>query len=473
MAEPLGGHAVVVGASISGLLTAQVLTRHYERVTLVERDALPDGPQFRKGVPQARHPHALLAKGRQILAEMFFGIHQQFLDAGAIEVEWPTDLLQHGEAGWEYRGPRGAGLTTISATRSLIDWVVRRNVLAAAGVSVLTRHEAVGLVSDDGARSVSGLRVRQRGSATAGVRELAADLVVDASGRDSKAVRWLEQLGTEPPAETRINPRQGYATAVFRRERGSLDDWRTLVCLPYPGRPRGCVMVPVEGDRWIATVTGCGGDYPPTELDGYLDFARSLEGGVLHEAVAGAELLEPIRGYRDMANILWHYERLPRQPERFLVIGDAACAFNPVYAQGMTVAALAADTLRDCLQRYARRGTTAGLSRHFQRRLAATVKAPWQMATGQDLAFPGTAGRPGLTDRMMQPYLSRVMRASAAGPPAAYQVNRVMHMIDSASALFRPAMVRAALTPGQSGSAAPVPAAGPNPVSPPHARPES
>lgn len=452
MAHRLGDHAVVLGGSMAGMLAARVLAPHFGRVTIVERDELPDDARPRKGVPQARHPHALLARGREVLDELFPGIHQRFLDAGAIEVEWPADLLNHGPAGWEYRGPRGQGLVTVSASRPLIDWVVRREVLATESVEALPRHEVVGLTAREGGR-VTGVRVRERGSASAPHRDLAADLVVDATGRESKAPKWLAELGRGVPAETRVNPRQGYATGVFRREPGSLNDWRTLVYLPYPDRPRGCVMVPVEDDRWIATVTGFGGDYPPLELDGYLEYAKSLTGGVLHDVVAGAELLEPIRGYRDMANVRRHYEKLPDLPDGFLVTGDAACAFNPVYAQGLTVAALGAVVLRDCVRAFADRGALTGITAKFQRGLAETTQTPWQLATGQDLSFPTTEGKPGLLDRVLAPYFERVMRASAAGPPAAYLVNEVMHMMAPPSAMFRPALLRAVLRPGQHGYA--------------------
>lgn len=455
MADRIGDHAVVIGGSMAGMLAARVLTPHFTRVTVVERDELPDDARLRKGVPQARHPHALLARGRAVLDALFPGIHRQFLDAGAIEVEWPADLLNHGEAGWDYRGPRGRGLVTVSASRPLIDWVVRRNVLAEDGVEPLARHEVVGLLTRDGGTTAGGVRIRERGSASAPHRDLPADLVVDASGRESKAPKWLAELGRGVPEETRINPRQGYATAVFRRAPGSLDDWRTLVYMPYPKRPRGCVMVPVEGDRWIATVTGFGGDYPPLDLDGYLEYARSLTDGVLHDVVAGAELLEPIRGYRDMANVRRHYDKLPDLPDGFLVTGDAACAFNPVYAQGMTVAALGAEVLRDCVAAFAGRRTLAGITGTFQRALARTTQTPWQLATGQDLSFPTTDGKPGLLDRALAPYFSRVMRASAAGPPAAYLVNKVMHMMAPPSAMFSPALLRAALRPGQHGYATP------------------
>lgn len=455
MSVPMGKHAVVVGAGMAGILAAQVLAQRFDRVTLVERDQLPDDAAFRKGVPQARHPHALLIKGLQIVSEMFPKIHQEFLDEGATEVEWPADMLLHGESGWEYRGPRGKGLVTVSASRPLLDWVIRRNVLADASITVLARHEVVGLTSTDGGRSVSGLAVRERGSADAEVVEMPADLVVDASGRESKATKWLADLGCAVPEETRINPRQGYSTAVFRREPGALDDWRTLVCAPYPERPRGCFLVPVEGDRWIATANGFGGDYPPLEMEGFLAFAKTLPGGIFHDVIAGSELLEPLRGYRDMANVRRHYERLSNQPERFLVIGDAACAFNPVYAQGLTAAALSVVVLRECLDEAARTNGFQGLSKRLQRKLADTTKGPWQFATSQDLSFPATEGRPGLGDRMMAPYFTRLQKASASGGPATYQMNRVMHMVEPATALFKPAMIREVLRPGRGGSPVP------------------
>lgn len=444
------GHAVVIGASMAGLLAARVLADHFERVTIVERDQLPDAPGFRAGVPQSRHLHVLLGRGRAVLEQLFPGLVAELLAAGAQSFEWPGDILWLSPGGWGQRFR--PGLPMLSASRELLEWHVRRRVAALGPVQILPRDEVEDLVMSSDHAHVTGVRVRSRAADTApsAGSELLADLVVDASGRTSRMPRWLAAHGYPAPEETVVNSYLGYASRLYAAPADGARDWTALFFQAQPpAKARGGGLFPIEDGRWIVTLAGAGRDYPPTDDAGFLAFARSLRSPILYEAIVAAQPLSPIAGYQRTENQLRHYERLDRRPECLLVLGDAVCAFNPIYGQGMTVAALAALNLDRCLKAQRRRkpdGDLAGLAARFQRRLARANVTPWLLATGEDLRFPTTVGgQTGRAMRLVHGYLDKVIAASADDRHVSRVFTRVLHMLVPPVALLRPSVILASL----------------------------
>ncbi len=465
ISSPAGhGHAVVIGGSMAGLLAARVLAAHFARVTVVERDRLPAAPAFRAGVPQSRHVHVLLARGCTLLERLFPGLVADLEAAGALPVDWPADVLWLTPAGWSDRFR--TGLSILCCSRELLEVTVRRRLTALQGVRFLEQHDVVGLVASPDGRGVEGVALRARDGAPGSPATLAADLVVDASGRDSQTPRWLAALGYAPPAETRVNARLGYASRYYARPKGFRPDWQVLFFhAKPPTMRRGGALFPIEGDRWLVTLAGMGGDYPPTDEAGFLAFARSLRSPILYEAVRTAEPLSPIHGYRRTENQMRHYERLARWPERLLVVGDAVCAFNPIYGQGMTVAALSAATLHRCLREQARAGGLTRLGRRFQRAVAQRGATAWLMATGEDFRFPTTEGpRPGPATRLLQRYLDRVLAAATVDARVSLALGQVMNLAAPPATLLAPPIALRVLralrarTPAAPPTATPLPA---------------
>jgi 2-polyprenyl-6-methoxyphenol hydroxylase-like FAD-dependent oxidoreductase len=430
---------VVVGGGVAGLWTARVLVDHFERVTVVERDRYPAEPGPRDGAPQACHVHVLMTRGHRILDALFPGLDAELAARGVPAIDWGYDCLT-------YFGGLGTprvrtGLVTRPCSRDLLEWTMRSRLRADPRIRFVEAHRATGLVSAAGA--VTGVRLRPAGSAESA---LAADLVVDASGRGSRAPAWLAELGYVPPPETAIDAGLGYASRIYRRPAGHTA-WRALFMSGQaPLLPRGGVIYPIEDDRWLVTLAGTAGDVPPIDEDGFRAFARSLAAPALYQAIRDAEPLSPIRGYRRTENRRRHFERMPRWPDGFVVLGDAACAFNPVYGQGMTASALSAMALADCLRRAPHREGLAGLPWRFQRELARVLAAPWLLATGEDFRWPSTAGdRPGAATRLMHRYIDRLFPLAATSPAVKRALQEVMHMVAGPGALFRPGVVAAVL----------------------------
>ncbi|MCI0395788.1 MAG: FAD-dependent monooxygenase [Chloroflexi bacterium] len=438
------GHAVVIGGSMAGLTAARVLLNHFERVTIIERDRLPAGPEFRKGVPQARHPHVLLLRGQQILEELFPGLRDELLDQDAVPINFGNEM--HFQMMGKWLPHYQTEMEATACSRPLLEGAIRQRLAAYPQLSFCQESEVTGLVADMGGswagKRVTGVQIRSRSDGS--TQEIAADLVIDASGRHSNAPAWLTALGYTPPQETTVNAFAGYATRIYECPADFAESWKILYVMPAaPENTRGGIILPLEGNRWHVCLVGMSGDYPPTDEESFLAFARSLPSDRIYEAIKDARPLTDPYGFRQAENRLRHYDELPRYLDGFLVFGDAVYALNPVYAQGMTVAAISTTTLDECLSQQRERnqdGDLSGLAAQFQKELGKVIMPPWQLATGEDMRWPATEGKKelGTGERLIQGYMGRVMRAMPHNVKVTDAFYHVQHMIAPPTLLMRP-----------------------------------
>jgi 2-polyprenyl-6-methoxyphenol hydroxylase-like FAD-dependent oxidoreductase len=362
-------HAIVIGASLAGLWTARVLADHFQRVTVFERDQLPVGPASRPGAPQDRHVHVLLQRGALIMARLFPGIEEELTTAGAHRLDLTRDGYGKIRGRWLQRFP--SGKTTYGCSRILLESIVRARVMGLPNVAVIGGVQVLGLTADNG--RVTGVRVRHKESNLESVET--ADFVVDASGRTSKAPQWLAALGYDEPKETVIDARLGYAGRRYRMPEIPEGGWLTmLIGQEPPTKSRSGLIYSEEGGVWMVMVAGCLGDYPPTDEAGFEEFAASVD-PEFYAAIRFTQPISKIIGYRNTENRFRRYEKLARWPDRFVVLGDAVCGFNPVYGQGMTVAAMAAESLGEHLGKA--KGALDGLAWRYQRRYPKIVEPAW------------------------------------------------------------------------------------------------
>ncbi len=437
-------HAIVIGGSMAGLLAARVLLKHFEQVTLVERDRFPDQPQSRQGVPQSQHVHILLTEGQRLLEQLFPGLAAELTAAGAPTVNWTEDWLMLGVWGWHPQCP--SDLLGRACSRTLLEWSILQRLVAYPHLQLLQGYQVKGLLHNADQSQVTGVQLKRHCASADATQSpldsLTADLVVDASGRNSALPSWLTAMGYRAPPEDTINAFVGYASRWYQRPSSFQADWKGVTVSARAGvNSSGGVLYPIEGDRWIVTLGGVGRNYPPTDDVGFVDFAHSLSDPIIYEAIKAAKPLSPIYSYRATANRWRHYERLARMPAGLVALGDAVCAFNPVYGQGMTVAALGASTLDHCLKRQSHRlqSSQVEFTRSFQQQLALLIMTPWLMATGEDGRWNTTVGaKNDHLSQLLQQYMDRVILLSTNNAELFRVFVEVVHMVRNPLTLFQP-----------------------------------
>jgi 2-polyprenyl-6-methoxyphenol hydroxylase-like FAD-dependent oxidoreductase len=393
MGSMLGERAVVVGGGMAGLFAARTLADHFDEVVIVDRDGEPLTADPRKGVPQGHHFHVLLPGGLAAMEHWFHGFVDDLIDLGSIPMSvGGTDFEAYTALGLSYslQSHQPEPMEPIGVmyvmTRPTLELAVRRRVAALPAVSF--RYDTVvdAPVVVDG--RVCGVTVRDG-------EPIAADLVIDASGRNSLTPRWLESLGYEQAPETYVNCDVHYATAVVRP-----DDWDALppvvmFVMPTYGDDgsRFGAIVKLDGGRWLV---GLGGRYdlkPPTDWEAFREYGSHLHTSVWSDLVEHVTPLGPVVPYRLPRAVRHHYEQLTTFPDGLLPIGDAVCFFNPTHGQGMSSAAGQCRGLEHLLDQRAASG--AGLEQlalDFFPVAREWVRGPWLMAAANDFADPDCTG---------------------------------------------------------------------------------
>ncbi|MCO1597537.1 FAD-binding monooxygenase [Micromonospora sp. RHAY321] len=434
MEDGTGTRAVVMGGSLAGLFAARVLADAYDEVVLVDRDELVGVEGPRRGCPQGRHINGLLARGQQAMEELYPGITEELFADGV-----PTGDLA-GNVRWYFNGQpikqQHAGLVCVAASRPMLEKHIRRRTAALPNVVFAERHDILGLHTTVDGRRVDGVRVHRLGEG--GVEEvIRADLVVDATGRGSRVPIWLESLGYPQVREERKKIGLGYVTQHYRLREDPYHGDLSINPVASPALPRGAIFTKTDGGRVELTTYGILGDHPPTDQAGLYAWLKSLAVPDIYDAVQHAEPLDEPVAFRFPTTLRRHYEEMDRFPDGLLVTGDAVCCFNPVYAQGMTVAALGALTMRQHLHT----GAAPQPGQYFRDLARDVIDPPWEMTNTVDLSFPGVEGKRTLKVRMAQAFLKRVQLAATRDGSVAAAYMRGAGLVDRPEAMMRPGFV--------------------------------
>lgn len=426
--NPAGGrtHAIVIGGSIGGLLAARVLCAHFQRVTLIERDHFPEvAGENRRGVPQGRHTHGLLASGGSVLAQLFPGLMEDLERCGGV----PCDPVKDGY--WFHEGASLAqvesGMRGLLVSRPLLEGFIRDRVLALPNLKCIQDSVVDGLFASEPDR-VTGVRI--------GPQVIESDLVVDASGRGSHLPQWLATMAYPAPAEDRVEVSLAYSTRRFRRVPEHLTGKTIAIVPPTPAGKRGGVMIAQEGGTWTVTLISHFRQAPPLDLDGFIEYARSLPSPLIYDVVSNAEPVGEGVPARFPASVRRRYENLEKFPKGLLVLGDAICSFNPIYGQGMSVSALESLVLDEVLQK-----DFQDLAKSFFQRAARVVDTPWSIAVGNDLRMPEAKGTRTLAGSFINWYVSRLHRAAHSDEECSLAFHRVANLLEPPPSLMRPGLI--------------------------------
>jgi len=426
----IGRAAVVLGASMAGLCAARVLSERFDEVVVVDRDALPDGPQWRKQVPQGRQPHLLLVAGARILEGWFPGLIDELEAAGAVDVDLCADLFWY-QGGGVFRRPQSP-LRGPAMSRPLLEDTVRRRVEALGNVTIRNETTVSGLVTDAANTRVTGARL---GDATIAP----CDLLVDSGGRQAPSLAWVTELGYPAPTRDLVEVDIRYVSRTFRRADVPARDWKGVGVIGEPASKRIAMALPLEGKRWIVAFGGYHGESAPTTDEAFLAYARSLPSPAIAEIIEASDPLTETVTHRFPASQRRRVEKLRRFPLGWVLTGDAVASFNPLYGQGMTCAAQQAEALGASLDR------SGVIDRRFARRFfratGRIVNVPWSIAVGGDFSYDGTRGKKPFGTDLINRYMDRVFVAGQHDDAVTIRANEVLALVRRPESLLTPAFV--------------------------------
>lgn len=439
MQNLLGENAIVIGGGIAGLLAARVLFTHFKQVMILEKDVYSNKPGPRNGISQSSHIHILLMKGKQILTELFPKLEANLIAKGAHKIDLLADVKYQLATGVAMRFQ--SGMDTIACTRPLLECEIRNELLAQSqNIKIIDNARVVNLIKNHGNNKIVGVNTISNNVA----EDFYGELIVDASGRKSETTQWLEKIGFGRPKEIRINSFIGYATQKYKFPENLNLDWKSfIVPTNPPTNPRMAVIYPVEDNDIMVGLLGIGKTYPPTDAEGFLEFAKQIGIDEVKKTIENSEPVSSIFGYREAGSRKYLFEKMKAWPENFITLGDSVCAFNPMYGQGISVAAMCAKTLGECLKSDGKIKTLEkGFAKRFQKRIAKVNSFPWLLGTSEDLRWPTTEGpRPNLVTKLMQKYVNEVMLLGPQSAIATRSFFTVLHMLKSPLVLFHPRVI--------------------------------
>jgi 2-polyprenyl-6-methoxyphenol hydroxylase-like FAD-dependent oxidoreductase len=413
---------------MAGLCAARVLADRFDSVVIVDRDELPEGPEARRRVPQGRHPHLLLAAGTQLLEGWFPGIRDELRQQGAIDVDICSDFYWY-QAGGCQRRPSSA-LVGPSMSRPLLEVTVRERVRALSNVELVARTAAEGAIADPSNSRIVGVRLDDG-------RTIPSTLLVDASGRTARTLKWIKDLGFDVPPTSVVHVDTHYVSRIFRRVAQPDRDWKAAAYIGEPASKHLAMALPMENERWILSIAGMNGESAPTDLAGFLNYARRFESPAIAELIESSAPLGDAVTHRFPSNQRRHVERMRSFPLGWVLLGDAVCSVDPIYGQGMSSAAQQADTLARMLDRCST--VDRSFARGYFKAVGHIVATPWSIAVGGDFAYEHTTGKKPLGTDLMNRYFDRVVKAGQRDDQVTIRINEVVSLVRTPQTLMAPA----------------------------------
>lgn len=435
------GRAVVIGGSITGMLAAKVLSAYFKQVIILEKDDQPKvdahepGSFSRQGLPHAAHQHLLLVKGRQLFEEFFPGFDEELERLGAPLVNYSEDVaLFIGEG----KLPRFAsGLNLRVCRRPVIDNVVARRIGEIDNVESQYQCRVNDLILNEAKDRICGVRYQQGGSVLED-KSLTADLILDCSGRGSKMHRWLQRNGFCAVPRTRVNPKLAYASQLYKVKQGH--KVKPIEVAPHaPESPRAAGFWPVEKGYWLLTLIGMNAVSPGAEQKTFNEFAGKLSSNSIAKSLQFLEPVSAISHFQGTENVWSRYDQMKDHPAGLLVMGDAMCAFNPLYGQGLTLIAMAAKALEKRLNSGQKQGFSAKWVKGTYRRFNRFFFVAWMVAVSEDMRWPETQGRNlAWYLKLSYLYMDRILDACVYSKGLAHQCLSIANMVSSPFHLIRP-----------------------------------
>ncbi|MFD1600631.1 FAD-dependent oxidoreductase [Halobellus rarus] len=429
------GTSIVLGASITGLCAARVLSEIFDEVIIIERDEIESSAEYevRDGVPQGNHLHVLQDGGRKTLEDLFPGFSESLLSNGGLLVNYGTEFTVHDRG---HKLPPGETQTELyTATRSLYEQVIRNRVLSRDNVTVQDQTQFTLYTTDNQAESVIGVRVtpRQKSSVASTddipeTKTIPASLVVDATGRTSKTPKWLANNGYSRPKTDTVHIGVSYASVLVDRPTERRDG---IAISPSQQNYRGGGVIPVENGKWLVTIFGMHEDEIPKRQCEVKTFAETLSSPWIANLLSEHTVSSEVSVYQFPASIRRRYTELNEFPENLVVIGDAITSQNPLYGQGMSLSAFQTVHLHHTLAEESSRP----IGQRFFERVSPLLSRTWTITTATDHQYPETTG-PVPTGSSVFNWFTRRVLQTAAEDPAVVSTYLQVHSLQSPPTKF-------------------------------------
>jgi 2-polyprenyl-6-methoxyphenol hydroxylase-like FAD-dependent oxidoreductase len=436
-----GQKAIVIGGSVAGMLAARALADFYEKIIVIEKDEKSDSYSTRKGVPQGAQGHVLLKSGEEIIEGMFPGILDEMRQNGSVESDFAGNVswFHHGCSKVTYH----SGVSITQQSRPFLEGHIQRKLEKLSNIEFMYKCK-VKKLRLDGHKEIKSIIAEQSDGS---IVEIDTDLVIDASGPASLTPKWLQEFGFKVPVKTEVKIDLFYASMIYKDLSPNAGDWHSLLVYPNPAEmDRGGSISPIEGDRYHIMLLGYGDHSPPHDLRGFLQYAKSLDQPNVYEAIKNGVADSEIQVYRFPSLHRYHYEKQSDFPSGLLVIGDAFCRLDPLFGQGMSIAAKEAELLSKVLRKY---DSKKQLTHHFHRQTSKIIDVPWLIALTEDFRFRTTTGRKPMGLSFLQWYVKKVVYACEQNKDVYSQFIKVLHLKAHPASLFKPNLLAGVLFPSR------------------------
>ncbi|MCA1046731.1 FAD-dependent oxidoreductase [Bacillus toyonensis] len=431
--------AIVIGGSMAGKFAAKALSTSFKEVIILEVGDKWDGKASRKRVPQSDHPHVLLKGGEKAIEELFPTITNELIEAGSIINNFTRDLKWHQFGLWKQ--PFIGEVHMIQQSRPLLEWHIQKRIDQVSNITITYKTLVNGLLVDGKLNKVCGVKVKYL--ETGMQEEVHADIVVDASGFGSKSMEWLREYEIEVQEE-KVRIDLFYATRMFQlKENEELDCCNMLMSPSFPENPYGVLIQTIEDNRYFVTFSGYANEKAPQTDNEFYDFAENLSIPNVTEFLNKAEGITDIKTYKIPYQVRRRFDLVNNVPEGLLVVGDAQCRFDPVFGQGVSVAAMEAHQLQLLLQ--SRKHLDKTFTQQFYKKTADIIETPWDMTTTEISRHPQLKRELTTKQKFQLWYTKQIYRLSASDSDVYIRLVRVMNLIRSPFHLFHPKVLLAVL----------------------------
>ncbi|QQN86089.1 FAD-dependent oxidoreductase [Bacillus toyonensis] len=431
--------AIVIGGSMAGKFAAKALSTSFKEVIILEVGDKWDGKASRKRVPQSDHPHVLLKGGEKAIEELFPTITNELIEAGSIINNFTRDLKWHQFGLWKQ--PFIGEVHMIQQSRPLLEWHIQKRIDQVSNITITYKTLVNGLLVDGKLNKVCGVKVKYL--ETGMQEEVHADIVVDASGFGSKSMEWLREYEIEVQEE-KVRIDLFYATRMFQlKENEELDCCNMLMSPSFPENPYGVLIQTIEDNRYFVTFSGYANEKAPQTDNEFYDFAENLSIPNVTEFLNKAEGITDIKTYKIPYQVRRRFDLVNNVPEGLLVVGDAQCRFDPVFGQGVSVAAMEAHQLQLLLQ--SRKQLDKTFTQQFYKKTADIIETPWDMTTTEISRHPKLKRELTTKQKFQLWYTKQIYRLSASDSDVYIRLVRVMNLIRSPFHLFHPKVLLAVL----------------------------